>query len=457
MANFNFFGQFGKKMRSLRPSSRTAEEDWQALSHRLDVVMPVRIATRRNRWLAAAALLLLLLGSNLWWGFTFLQQECSLEQLSEELAALKNTPAIAKKNTPCEEAGALHKQIAALQSDLKEKSSALKNAETKLSSFFLYPSSIYAKTTSTAALPVFPIPMDQLTGTQSGLEENGKIEASGSSTIPTMESYSEDEPGGKVHTSTTPGIKHPTTVFTQVDKLPVLDIVPFELPRHRPAFLFDNDLLMLSAKDKKREMSFIRKAAQTLLPKTFGIGASGGWLYPLEPDMEHQAGYGYALQAEVVFSRMLSLTAEWSRTMLHYNALTPDAAIYAESFYLPSPEHQLIKMEILNQRLEFLGLGLRYKGLPKNTWHPIAGLGWSGMIVSPFMLQYETDVAGSFFRGDFEVKQKSNIRNFARLGAGVEFPFGKHINWTLEGHYLHAWRKSEPNMIGVRTGVVFVF
>jgi hypothetical protein len=457
MADFNFFDQFGKKMRSLRPSSRTAGEDWQALSRRLDAVMPEQAPVRRHTWLAATALLLLLLGSNLWWGFTFLQQERSLEQLSEELTALKNTPVNTEKIAPCEEASALRKQVAALQSDLEAVNSALKNAETKLSSLASYPSGVYAETTNAGSVPATGISMDGLSARQPDLVGNGEQAASGTSTNPTPASNSGDEPGGKVPPLTAPETGFPTAIFTQMNNLPALAIVPFELPRRHPALLFDNDLLMLPAEDKKDEMLFVRKAAQALTPKTFGIGASGGWLYPLEPDMEHQTGYGYALQAEIGFSRKLSLMAEWGRAVLHYNAVAPDAAICLESFHLPSPEHQFLKMEILNQRLEFLGLGLRYKGMPKNTWHPIASLGWSGMKVSPFKLQYETDVAGSFFRGDYEVEQKSNIKNFARLGAGVEFPLGKRFNWTLEGYYLHAWRNSEPDMIGVRTGLGFVF
>ncbi|MEZ4963363.1 MAG: hypothetical protein R2830_26305 [Saprospiraceae bacterium] len=457
MADFNFFDQFGKKMRSLRPSSRTAGEDWQVLSRRLDAVMPEQAPVRRHTWLAAAALLLLLLGSNLWWGFTFLQQEHSLEQLSEELAALKNAPVIVEKAAPCEEAGALRKQVAALQSDLEAVNSALKNAETKLSSRASYLSGAYAETTNAVSVPATGIAMDGLSARQPDLVGNGEQASSGILTNPTPASNSGDETGGKVPALTAPETGFPTAIFTQMNNLPALDIVPFELPRRRPASLFDNALLMLPAEDKKDELPFARKAAQALTPKTFGIGASGGWLYPLEPDMEHQTGYGYALQAEVGFSRKLSLTAEWGRAVLHYNAVAPDAAICLESFHLPSPEHQFIKMEILNQRLEFLGLGLRYKGMPKNTWHPIVSLGWSGMKVSPFKLQYETDVAGNFFRGDFEVEQKSNMKNFARLGAGVEFPLGKRLNWTLEGYYLHAWRNSEPEMIGVRTGLGFVF
>lgn len=457
MADFNFFDQFGKKMRSLRPSSRTAGEDWQALSRRLDAVMPEQAPVRRHTWLAAAALLLLLLGSNLWWGFTFLQQGRSLEQLSEELAALKNAPVNTEKIAPCEEASALRKQVAILQSDLERMGLSLKNAESKLSFLTSYPSGIYAETTNAGSVPATGISMDGLSARQPDLVGNGEQAASGTSTNPTPASNSGDEPGGKVPPLTAPETGFPTAIFTQMNKLPALAIVPFELPRHHPARLFDNDLLMLPAEDKKDEMLFVRKAAQALTPKAFGIGASGGWLYPLEPDMEHQTGYGYALQAEIGFSRRLSLTADWGRAVLHYNAVAPDAAICLESFHLPSPEHQFLKMEILNQRLEFLGLGLRYKGMPKNTWHPIVSLGWSGMKVSPFKLQYETDVAGSFFRGDFEVAQKSNMKNFVRLGAGVEFPLGKRINWTLESYYLHAWRNSEPEMIGVRTGLGFIF
>jgi hypothetical protein len=112
---------------------------------------------------------------------------------------------------------------------------------------------------------------------------------------------------------------------------------------------------------------------------------------------------------------------------------------------------------VSNQRLTFLGLGLRYIGLPEATWHPYGSIGWSGMKVSPFMAHYETEVAGSIYKGEHHTEQGTGVKNYARFGAGVAFPIGRRFDLSLEGYYLHAWRNGEPDLMGVRTGLNFNF
>lgn len=443
MADFDFFDQFRDKMRSLRPSESTAGEDWQALSQRLDATMPV-VATptiHRYRW-AAAALLLLLLGSNLWWGFTFREQDRSLANLTGQLAAVNQKLDAAQSpisKAPCGEVNALREQVATLQSDLAARKRD--NAElpfmaagrglaqqVQMDSYSAisryngdYPMQNHEQASQEVA-PGFPT-----SSTESG---------AGMGAIPLSDIESEPQTSA---TATPEGLATLGIALLEND---------FRLP-----FLLDNDFVMLPADD----LPFTKKAANALLPKSFSIGASAGWLYPLEPDMEHQTGYGYGFQAAVGFSRKVSLTADWHRATLHYNALAPDAAIGLPTLPLPSPEHSFLQMEVSNQRLTFLGLGLRYIGLPQATWHPYGSIGWSGMKVSPFMAHYETDVAGSIYKGEHHTEQRSGLKNYARLGAGVAFPIGKRFDLSLEGYYLHAWRNVEPDLMGVRTGLNFNF
>jgi hypothetical protein len=457
MADFDFFDQFGKKMRSLRPSSRTAGEDWQMLSQRLDTVMPQAVPVHKRWRLAAAALLLLVLGSNLWWGFTFRQQDRSIEQLSAEVAALKKAPATAEKTTTCEEADVLRNQVAALQSSLDEVTLALKNAVAYPPAIAFHQSGVFSKKDGETATEVPEPSTVILSSGQAALAENegqtiAKVHGDFSSKI-----SEESEPNGMVQPVFGPETERLSNVLSHPEKLPALDFLPLEIPHHHLPFHFDNDLVMMPLEDKKDESSFTRKVAKTLLPKAFSIGASGGWLYPLEPDMGNQTGYGYGLKADLAFSSQFSLSAEWGRVTLHYKALAQDAAIGLPSLPLPSPEHQFLEMDVSNQRLVFYGLGLRYKWMPNSSWHPFASLGWSGMKVSPFTVQYETAMAGSIYKDTHQVMQRSGLKNYARLGAGVEFPIGRRFDLSLEGYYLHAWRNGEPDLMGVRTGLNFNF
>ncbi len=448
MSDFDFYDQFGKKMRSLRPSDRTAGEDWRALSHRLDATLPTAKPSASRRWqLAAAALLLLFLGSNLWWGFTFRGQDRSLSNLTAQLTALNqkldatqfpNSPI--SNNTPCGEVNALREQVAALQADLRKADGARRSVAAELpfmaagrslaqqghmdgySAISSYPTQ-YQEQASQEVDPGLPTANDE-----AGADANSPPQNGGTGN------------GQQIAAGVTP------------EGLPLLGTQLLE-NNFRLPLLLDNDLVMLPAAD----LPFTKKAANALLPKSFSIGASAGWLYPLEPDMEHQTGYGYGFQAAFGFSRKVSLTADWHRATLHYNALAPDAAIGLPTLPLPSPEHSFLQMEVSNQRLTFLGLGLRYKGLPQATWHPFGSIGWSGMRVSPFMAHYETDVAGSIYKGEHHSEQGGVVKNYARLGAGVAFPIGRRFDLSLEGYYLHAWRNSEPDLMGVRTGLNFNF
>jgi hypothetical protein len=447
MADFDFFDQYRDKMRSLRPSESTAGEDWQALSQRLDATMPVAAPiARRYRW-AVAALLLLLLGSNLWWGFTFREQDRSVADLKAQLAAVNqklDATQFPISNAPCGEVNVLREQVAALQSDLREAEAARKKAAA-VPGFFASNMGIDNAWQRDAHLASSRYNGDNPTQSRAqatvlvapGLPTANEVVGTDVN-IPPLNGGIDN--GQRIEAGATP------------EGLSLLGIALFENSR-RPPFLLDNDLVMLPAND----LPFAKKAANALLPKSFSIGASAGWLYPLEPDMEHQTGYSYGFQAAVGFSRKVSLTADWHRATLHYNALAPDAAIGLPTLPLPSPEHSFLQMEVSNQRLTFLGIGLRYKGLPQATWHPYGSIGWSGMKVSPFIAHYETEVASSIYKGEHHIGQRSGLKNYARLGAGVAFPIGKRFDLSLEGYYLHAWRNGEPDLMGVRTGLNFNF
>lgn len=447
MSDFDFYEQFGKKMRSLRPSNRTAGEDWQALFHRLDATLPTAQPLVRRRWqLAAAALLLLLLGSNLWWGFTFREQDRSLANLSVQLTSLNQKLDAAQSPiaaTPCGEVNALREQVAVLQAALREANAARKSFAAELPLMAAGRGLAHQKhIDSYSAISRY-----------NGDYHTQNREQATQAVAPGFPTSS-TESGAGVDAMPLSGIesKQQTSATATPEGLPTLGIALLE-NKFRLPFLLDNDLVMLPADD----LPFTKKAANALLPKSFSIGASAGWLYPLEPDMEHQTGYGYGFQAAVGFSRKISLTADWHRATLHYNALAPDAAIGLPTLPLPSPEHSFLQMEVSNQRLTFLGLGLRYKGLPQANWHPYGSIGWSGMKVSPFMAHYETEVAGSIYKDTHQVMQRSGLKNYARLGVGVAFPIGRRFDLWLEGDYLHAWRNGEPDLMGVRTGLNFNF
>ncbi|MBI5915199.1 MAG: hypothetical protein HY842_07475 [Bacteroidetes bacterium] len=432
MADFNFFDQFGEKMRSLQPSERTAGEDWLALSQRMDAVLPATAQPARRRW-AVPLLLLLGLVSNLWWGFTSRQQDQSLERLSAQVAESKNVPARAEKTAPCEEVNALREEVAALRNRLDEASDALAKAAFYKPYFAEKRADIFsAKEKETGgAAPGFSTKMPEVGDPAANIppfvfSKNGRSAAALPPSLADMEKL----PGGKLS--------------------------PLQIPALRLPSLLSNDLLLQPAEGKK-DLPLTKKIASALHPKTFRIGATAGWLYPLEADLEHQTGYAYGLQADISFSRQISFSAEWGRVALHYKALAQEAAIGLPSLPLPSPEHQFLEMDVSNQRLVFYGLGLRYKGLPQSSWHPFGSFGWSGMKVLPFEAHYETMLSGNIFKGTYSVQQRSELKNFARLGAGIEFPLGRRFDWSLEGYYLHSWRNGEPDMAGVRTGLNFIF
>lgn len=91
MAEKNFFDLLKEKMAALRPSARHREDDWTALTARLNEALPQQPQDRRRAWLPLLLLLLALLSSNaLWWNES-LENRTAMRRVEVQLAGLQTS------------------------------------------------------------------------------------------------------------------------------------------------------------------------------------------------------------------------------------------------------------------------------------------------------------------------------------------------------------------------------
>jgi hypothetical protein len=197
-------------------------------------------------------------------------------------------------------------------------------------------------------------------------------------------------------------------------------------------------------------------------PKYFKAGANFGWLYAKSPGLMHQGGFSCGAEGIIGLSRHWSLTAAYNAGQLHYKAHDPAAILGAPALPPPDYGHHLTEMDVTGQKVRQFDLGLRYTFSQLGKPRPFVGLGWGGMTVLPYTVEYETqyEPTGTIQKDTFMVSERTQIRNILRFGAGLEIPLSSRFDLTLEGFYLRQWKKPSsiaPDLIGIRGGVNWLF
>lgn len=176
----------------------------------------------------------------------------------------------------------------------------------------------------------------------------------------------------------------------------------------------------------------------------------------------HEGGFSYGAAGLIGLSRHWGLTVQYNAGQLHYKAHDPAAILGAPALPPPDYGHRFIEMDVTGQKTRQFDLGLRYTFSQPGKPRPFLGLGWSGMTVLPYEVEYETqhEPTGTIQKSVFSVNERTRFRNMVRLGMGLEIPLSSRFDLALEGFYLRQWKKPSgiaPDLMCIRGGVNWLF
>ncbi len=448
MAEKNFFDLLKEKMAALRPSAPHHEEDWAALTARLDQALPQQPRNRRRAWAPLLLLLLALLASNaLWWQESH-ENRIAMRRVELQLAGLHTTVSSLKPASPIIRTDTVWRTVY-IQVSNRQQFAASEPAQLNEPVVNNNPS-IDRKND-----------VDVKNGLQQSLANNSSTQQK-STGIDSVQNKS-DLPDGTVqqpgHSDLEQGI---TTKIVSLNLLEAPELALLKTSLQRAPF--DPDVALIpELKPYKPTRPFGPLLLNALKPKYVKVGAMAGWLHPLSPDLMHQVGYEAGAQGAIGFSRHWSLILEYTFGQLHYESNKPTAILGTPEFpVLPSLDHHFAHLDLKRQPLRQFGLGLRYTFSEWGKTRPYIGLNWGNQTILPYAVAYEVqhEPSGTIQPANLAVDKTTRLRNTLRIGTGLELPLSRRFDLTVEGFYLHQWKKKYKdtlNPMGLRAGVNWAF
>ncbi|MFN0035210.1 MAG: hypothetical protein ACKVUS_09090 [Saprospiraceae bacterium] len=437
MADKNFFDRLKDKMAELRPSEKHRDDDWASLGERLNAALPQQPRERRRAIVLPLLLLAALLSSNAAWWQSSRSDRAALARLEAGAANLQ---------AAVEAASGIALQVL-VRTDTVWRTVYVSTAEgSRTVSDGSEPNLTTFKNLSNfrVVLPQLP---ENLVPKESGSGSSVHDTAAQLAPIFGKNSIAYNAPQATTHRA--------DLLILKKNKLALL-----ELPERK--ILLSQNLIPTTFKKEKPPEPFGQNLLHALRPKYFKLGGNIGWLNANSSGLMHEGGFSYGLQGQIGLSRHWCLTAAYSAGQLHYKAHDP-AAILAVPV-LPPLHHgfHMTTLDVTGQKTRQFDLGLRYTFLQPGKPRPYLGLGWGGLTVLPYNLEFEIQDAhiGTIQKGVFSVSHQTQLRNILRFGAGLEIPLAPRFDLILEGFYLRQWKKPStiaPDLMGVQSGVRWLF
>ncbi len=426
MADNHFFDLLKNKMAEMRPSDTHREADWASLGERLNAALPHQPRQRRTIVLPLLLLTAMLLSNAAWWQSS-LGDRTAIATLEAQVASFQISVAVIP---PASLPPTIHDT---LWRAIYVQTPAIKMAQTT-------PIAQTEMAISGASQVNDPIRNDVLVNekiTETGHAANSILHAEQYKAV--LDSTLVDAVSTHQEHNDSALLKRPNLVLSTPDS------VNTTLPE-----------------SKKPTKTFATKFSDALRPKFFKAGANIGWLYANSAGLMHQGGFSYNLHGQIGFSRHWSMTADIGMGSMHYKAHEPGAILGAPALPSPHPGSHLTEMDITGQKFRQFGLGSRYSFAQPGELRPYLGLGWSGLTVLPYTVEYEiTDEHTGIIKKDlFEVTAPTRLRNIFALNGGVEIPLSPRFDLTLEGFYQRPWKKPSgiaPDLTGIRAGANWLF
>ena len=434
MADNHFFDLLKKKMAEMRPSEKHREADWASLGERLNITLPQQPRQRRTIVLPLLLLMALLLSNAAWWQSSS-EDKTALAMLEAQVADLQTpfatTPLATKKP-------AIHDTI---WRTIYVQTPAIRIAKTVPTE-----QSIMAISGSSQAGRDASDKVNDLIRKDELVDKKITDNSHAANTIINAEQYKAVRDLSLAEAELIP-LEHTDSAMFNVPES-VLD-TPESIQTSSPA----------SGKPTK---TFAAKFRGALRPKFFKVGANIGWLYANSVDLMHQGGFSCNLHSQIGFSRHWSMTFDVGMGSMHYKAHHPAAILGAPALTSPHSGFHLAEMDVTGQKFRQFGLGARYSFAQPGKLRPYLGLGWGGLTVLPYSVEYEiTDEhTGTIQKDLFEVMAPTRLRNIFALNGGVQIPLAPRFDLTLEAHYQRQWKKPSsqaPDLTGIRAGLNWLF
>ncbi|HRI62527.1 MAG TPA: outer membrane beta-barrel protein [Saprospiraceae bacterium] len=430
MAEKNFFDLLKEKMAALRPTEKHRDDDWAALGDRLNLALPEQ--PRKWRRVLALPLLLLtaLLSSNAVWWQTHRQDRAILQRLEARVTGLQSSVEVLKADTPVVRTDTVWRTVHVREIGnmgfMPSGSQHFTTQQVQLTQNELHP-------VMNAVLPLSKTEWDSSATVTTGIATHTK------SKLPALDSAARMADSSLLETRELALLKLSNPTIS-----PIVNSVAQPMEEDKPIKPVGQKML------------------DALRPKYFKVGASFGWLYAKSPGLMHEGGFSYGAEGIIGLSRHWSLTAEYNAGQVHYKAHDPAAILGAPALPPPDYGHHLTEMDVTGQKVRQFDLGLRYTFSKPGKPRPFLGLGWGGLTVLPYEVEYETqhEPTGTIQKDTFMVSERTHFQNILRFGAGLEIPLSPRFDLTLEGFYLRQWEKPSsiaPDLMGIRGGVNWLF
>lgn len=206
------------------------------------------------------------------------------------------------------------------------------------------------------------------------------------------------------------------------------------------------------------------KKAFPLTPKSFSIGAGGGWTLPAATVIASKSGTTIGLKGEIGFSDRLSLTLEGALSNLKFQGYVYDGSIglptpnppgddyifkYFETHDAPKPMFQLTT-------------AMRYQFTTAKKLSPFFGVGFATQWHPEYELEYEYtyQLNGSEFSETVEVEDLDKPLSFLHFEFGLNYKIAKQWKLQASGFYDTEAARSQigiPRFYGLKTFLLYEF
>lgn len=449
MAEKNFFDLLKEKMAAFRPSARHRDEDWAALSAKLDQVLPPRPHDRQRLWVPLLLLLFALLLSNALWWKENRDDRMAIHRLEVQLAGLQTIVKALKPSEPTVRTDTVWRTVYIMAPDLKRPD--MFKATRPLAESPTH-NGLADRTNDLEQKKRYQ-PINDAYST-SNRENLGKLPEKTE-----LETFKQDSARSVIFSSVTGQKKMEQAALLEQLDMPGLACSLSPLTR-RAAYTPE---FVNTPEPRYNTRPFGPVLLNALRPKYLKVGAIGGWLYPVSPALLHQTGLEAGLHGSVGFSRHWSLTAEYAFGRLHYESGKPEAVLGSPAFpALPSPDYRYAHLDLQRQRFRQFSFGLRYTFSQPGRTRPYIGLNWGSMTVLPYKIEYEVqnESNNTIQQETLVVDKRTHLRNTLRFGAGLEVPLTRRLDFTVEVFYLDQWKTRHhagTGLTGLRAGANWAF
>jgi hypothetical protein len=429
MTEGNLFERLQNKLSALHPSEEHRVDDWAALEAQLDKVLPQEKKRRRPFIIPLFLLTTLLLSNGIWWwkhnkSSIYTQKiENQVNTLQKAFDSVVNKPVITRTDTVWRTIYIEKKTAHTLEN--------ISNFNKNTNNY-------------TGNIPFSMTEKMYLTNSVStviGTEQRTVVFSKGVETgISTTKMDSNLVKKTRQNVFSTP--KLPTEQhLLAIEKTPIIS--PLEI---KPITIIE-----------KHKSSIFK------IP-TLKLGLKADYLNPRSTGLTAQNGIGIGIQGAIGFTKHLSIIGAMGMARFNYTATNKDA-ILGSPEELPALANQpntSIQMHMKNQGCMHYDLSLRYTFNPIAQVKPFIGIGFGGMVLSPYQMDLEVRNIQTMMvqQSNFQVTPKMQQQQMIHLSSGFDIPISRRLSFSFEGYYMRQWKKTvalSPDFIGIRTGVHYGF